>query len=149
MTTTLATFLVIHVLTGILGIGLHNVTLLHILKKVPDYVGIARLAWSAFVMYLISWGTSAYYYVTYYGTKVKPRILEGDTPFAHNFFMETKEHIFLVLPFVALSIALAVTYLKANPADDELRKKTAFLTLVAFVIGVAVAASGIFVSGSI
>ncbi|MEK7177151.1 MAG: hypothetical protein AAB719_02565 [Patescibacteria group bacterium] len=148
MTTTLATFLVVHVLTGVLGIGLHNVTLMHILKKTPDYASIMRLAWSAFVMYLISWGTSAYYYVTYYGTSVKPRILAGNAPFAHNFFMETKEHIFLVLPFVALSIALSVTYLKNNP-DDELRKKTAFLTLVAFVIGVAVAASGIFVSGSI
>ena len=69
-------------------------------------------------------------------------------PSAHTFFMETKEHIFLVLPFVAISIALCTTYLRVN-ADDGLRKSTALLTLVALVIGAVVAASGILVSGSI
>ena len=148
MTPTLATFLVIHVLSGVLGIGMHNVVLMHLLKKMPNYVFVSRLAWWAVVMFLISWTSSAYYYVTYYGANVKPRILAGERPFAHAFFMETKEHIFLILPFLAISIALSATYLRTN-ADDELRKKTAFLTLVAFIIGVVVAASGILVSGSI
>ena len=148
MTTTLATFLVIHVLSGIIGIGMHNIVLMHLVKKMPNYIFISRLAWSAVVMFLLSWVSSAYYYVTYYGASVKPRILAGETPAAHTFFMETKEHIFLVLPFLAISIALAITYLRTN-ADDELRKRTAFLTLVAFIIGVVVAASGILVSGSI
>lgn len=148
MTTTLATFLVIHVLAGVIGIGMHNVVLMHLLKRTPNYMFVSRLAWSAVVMFILSWASSAYYYVTYYGASVKPRILAGTTPAAHTFFMETKEHIFLVLPFLAISIALSATYLRAN-GDDELRKRTAFLTLVAFVIGVAVAASGILVSGSI
>ena len=69
-------------------------------------------------------------------------------PAAHSFFMEPKEHIFLVLPFVAISIALCTMYLRANP-DDGLRKGTALLTLVALGVGAATAASGIIVSGSI
>ncbi len=148
MTTTLAALLVIHVLSGIVAIGMHNVVLMHLLKKAPNYVFVSRLAWSSVALFILSWATSAYYYVTYYGSAVKPRILAGSIPAAHTFFMETKEHIFLVLPFVAISIALCTTYLRTNP-DDSLRKSTAFLTLVALAIGVAVAASGILVSGSI
>jgi hypothetical protein len=148
MTTTLAALLVAHVLAGVIAIGMHNVVLMHLLKKAPNYVFVSRLAWSAVALFALSWATSAYYYVTYYGSAVKPRILAGAMPSAHTFFMETKEHIFLVLPFVALSIALSTTYLRAN-ADDGLRRSTALLTLVALAIGIATAASGVLVSGSI
>ncbi|HEY4519643.1 MAG TPA: hypothetical protein VJH33_01220 [Candidatus Paceibacterota bacterium] len=148
MTTTLAALLIIHVLSGVVAIGMHNVVLMHLLKKAPNYVFVSRVAWSAVALFFLSWTTSAYYYVTYYGSAVKPRILAGATPVAHTFFMETKEHIFLLLPFVAISIALATTYLRAN-ADGRLRKSTAFLTFIALTIGITVAASGILVSGSI
>ena len=149
MTTALAALLITHVIVGIVAIGIHNVVLMHLLKKTPNYIFISRIAWSAVALFLLSWATSAYYYVTYYGTVVKPRILAGDMPSAHAFFMETKEHIFLLLPFVALSIALCASYLRAHPEDDGLRKSTALLTLVALLIGVATAVSGMFVSGSI
>ena len=148
MTPVLAALLITHVIGGIVAIGMHNVVIMHLLKHAPNYVFVSRLAWSAFILYLLSWSTSAYYYVTYYGIAVKPRILAGDTPWAHTFFMETKEHIFLILPFIALSIALATTYLRDHP-DDGLRKATALLTLVAFAIGVVTAAMGVIVSGSI
>ena len=148
MTIILAASLIVHVLGGVIAIGIHNVMLMHLLKKAPNYVFVSRLAWSAVALFLLSWATSAYYYVTYYGSAVKPRILAGAMPAAHAFFMETKEHIFLVLPFVAISIALCTMYLRANP-DDGLRKSTALLTLVALAIGVATAAAGILVSGSI
>ncbi len=148
MTVTLATLLITHVIGGIIAIGMHNVILMHLLKKTPNYIFLSRLAWSAFALFLLSWATSAYYYVTYYGTAVKPRILAGAAPFAHTFFMETKEHVFLLLPFVALSIALCVQYLRSNP-DDALRKSTALLTFVALGIGAATALSGMVTSGSI
>ena len=148
MTLTLAALLITHVLSGVVGIGMHNVVLMHLLKKAPNYLFVSRVAWSAVAMFLLSWATAAYYYVTYYGSVVKPRILAGTMPAAHTFFMETKEHIFLVLPFVAISIALCTMYLRANP-DDGLRKSTALLTLVALAVGTATAAAGILVSGSI
>lgn len=148
MTTTLAVLLIVHVLSGVIAIGMLNVVLMHLLRKAPNYVFVSRLAWSAVALFFLSWATSAYYYVTYYGSAVKPRILAGAMPVAHTFFMETKEHIFLVLPFIAVSIALCTTYLRSDP-DDGLRKSTALLTLVALTVGVAVAASGILVSGSI
>jgi hypothetical protein len=148
MTPTLATLLVTHVITGVVAIGMHNVILMHLLKRSPNYAFISRLAWSAVALFLISWATSAYYYITYYGSAVKPRILAGANPAAHAFFMETKEHIFLLLPFLAVSLALTVSYLRSNP-DDATRKAAALLAFVALTIGIATAASGIIVSGSI
>jgi hypothetical protein len=148
MTTTLASLLIVHVLSGIVAIGIHNVVLMHVLKKAPNYVFISRLAWAAVALFLLSWATSAYYYVTYYGKAVKPRILEGAFPAGHLFFMETKEHIFLILPFLALSIALCTSSLRSDP-DEGLRKSTALLTFVALTIGAVTAAMGIVVSGSL
>lgn len=148
MTAALATTLVIHVLSGVIAIGIHNVVLMHLLKKVPDYAFIARIAWASVVLFLLSWATSAYYYVTYYGSAVKPRILAGETPFAHTFLMEAKEHIFLLLPFMAISIALLAEYLRRQP-DDALRKSTALLTLTALALGVAITGAGIYISGAI
>lgn len=148
MTTTLATLLVVHVIGGVIAIGMHNVVLMHLLKKAPNYVFVSRVAWASVALFFLSWATSAYYYVTYYGSAVKPRILAGAIPAGHTFFMETKEHIFLIVPFLAISIALCATYLRLNP-EDGLRKSAALLTFVALVIGVATAASGMFVSGSI
>ena len=148
MTPLLATMLITHVIGGVIAIGIHNVALMHLLKKAPNYVFISRIAWAAVALYLLSWATSAYYYVTYYGTAVKPRILAGSLPAGHIFFMETKEHIFLVLPFLAISIALCTSYLRTTP-DDALRKSTVWLTLLAFCIGLATAAAGVLVSGSV
>lgn len=122
--------------------------MMHLLKKAPNYLFVSRVAWTAVVFFFLSWVSAAYYYVTYYGSAVKPRLLAGNLPIAHTFFMETKEHIFLILPFLAISIALSVSYLRSNP-DDTVRKYTAFLTLAALGIGTVVAVSGMIASGSI
>jgi len=40
--------------------------------------------------------------VEFYGSTVKPFIKEGPYPWAHKVVMETKEHVFLFLPFLGL-----------------------------------------------
>lgn len=147
MTPILATTLITHVIAGVIAIGMHNVVLMHLLKRAPNYGFVSRVAWGAAALFFLSWAASAYYYVTYYGTAVKPKILAGDMPWGHTFFMEAKEHVFLILPFMAISIALCVSYLRLYD-DDGLRKSTALLTFVALAIGSATAAAGIFVSGA-
>ena len=145
MTPILAAALITHVIVGIVGIGMHNVLLMHLLKHEPKYAFLEKLAWGAVFFYLVAWATSAYYYVTYYGTAVKPRILAGTTPIGHTFFMEAKEHVFLLLPFAAIAIAIAVSYLKRHP-DHSVRKSVAFLTLITLASSIFVAGAGIFVS---
>jgi len=63
----------------------------------------AVFMWLAFLI-------GGYWYVVFYKTD-KNIILKGPWPFAHNFFMETKEHLVIML-------LLLVTYLPIAAAND-------------------------------
>src|ERR1700682_2398496 len=65
---------------------------------------VASLATAGFIW--ASYLVGGYWYVTsYYADKA--RIVAGPWPFAHNFFMETKEHIFLLLLILATFLPIA------------------------------------------
>lgn len=49
-----------------------------------------------------AWIVGGFYYITQYGPLVKPVILNGPVPWAHEVITETKEHVFLFLPFLAI-----------------------------------------------
>ncbi len=60
---------------------------------------VAVLMWAAYLV-------GGYWYVVFYGPD-KAAILAGPWPFAHKFFMETKEHLFLILLLVATYLPIA------------------------------------------
>ena len=61
----------------------------------------ARVAVLLGTLFLVAaWLGGGYYYVSIYGSEVKPFIKEGPMPWAHGVAMETKEHVFLFLPFL-------------------------------------------------
>ena len=62
-------------------------------------VAAAALMWIAYVV-------GGYWYVLYYGAD-KALIKAGPWPFAHGFFMESKEHVFLSLLLVATFLPIA------------------------------------------
>jgi hypothetical protein len=63
----------------------------------------AKLAAGLGVVFLFSaWLAGGFYYVEFYGSGVKPLIKAGPFPWAHKVVMETKEHVFLFLPFLGL-----------------------------------------------
>ena len=66
--------------------------------------------WAAFLV-------AGYWYVYFYKTD-KAVILKGPWPFAHNFFMETKEHLVIIL-------LMLVTYLPIAAADNLAANKAA------------------------
>jgi hypothetical protein len=59
-------------------------------------------------------------YVAHYGSATKPVILKGPMPWAHALVMETKEHIALFIPIVALCASIALYHARregtASPA---------------------------------
>jgi len=73
--------------------------------------GIKRIKIAGYVQVFFTiigcWVVGGYNYLIDYGSKVKPVILSGSQPWAHQIIMETKEHIFIFLPI--LSILLAIT----------------------------------------
>ena len=62
-------------------------------------LAVACLIWASYVV-------GGYWYVTFYYAD-KARIVAGPWPFAHSVFMETKEHVFLMLLLLATFLPIA------------------------------------------
>ena len=97
---------------------------------------VAGLMWAAFVI-------GGYWYVTsYYADKA--RIVTGPWPFAHSFFMETKEHFFLILLLLATFLPIAA---RANLATSTgARNLVLWSAGLVVLLGLAMEGAGAFVS---
>jgi len=80
-----------------------------------------------------------YWYLHFYPAE-KAIVLAGPWPFAHNLFMETKEHLFFVTLILALYLPIAgADKLYANPAA---RKLVLCVTLLIVITGMAIEGAG-------
>jgi hypothetical protein len=71
---------------------------------------IRKMSWVAAAVMWLSFLIGGYWYVVFYKAD-KSIILKGPWPFAHNFVMETKEHLVIML-------LLLVTYLPIATANN-------------------------------
>lgn len=96
----------------------------------------AILMWLAYIV-------GGYWYVVYYGSE-KAIIKAGPWPFAHGFFMETKEHLFLMLLLLAtfLPIAAYGQVVKKQVVRDLVLWTSALVVLM----GLAMEGAGAFIS---
>jgi uncharacterized membrane protein YwaF len=80
-------------------------------------VALAIAMWAAYLI-------AGYWYIVYYPND-KALILKGPWPFAHNFFMETKEHFVIVLLLLATYLPIAA---QANLATNRVARKAVLWT---------------------
>jgi hypothetical protein len=101
----------------------------------------ASLATAGFIW--VSYVVGGYWYVTYYYAD-KARIVAGPWPFAHDFFMETKEHVFLGLLILATFLPIAAF----NHLASSKGARTLVLWSSASVVlmGLAMEGAGAFIS---
>lgn len=120
------------------------------LFRKPNPAGVRRAQWAAMAglaFVAASWVVGGYYYVNVYGAAVKSVIKEGPTPWAHLIFMETKEHVFLFLPFIgATATALAFTYGGRLTEDASARKGFLALAGLSVLMVFGVGAMGFIVT---
>ena len=104
-------------------------------------IHVASLAATGFIW--ASYLVGGYWYVTFYYAD-KARIMAGPWPFAHNFFMETKEHVFLGLLLLATFLSIAAF----NNLATSRGARTLVLWSAALVvlIGLAMEGAGAFIS---
>ena len=148
MSTLLATVLIAHIVLGLIGLAGVHFAYMQLIRRMPPYRLIEWASWSAVCMFFLSWASGAYYYVVHYGGAVKPRIVSGDAPWAHSVFMEAKEHVFILIPFLAIVFALAVRSLRAEEKPN-LKCVAQWTAALILSLGVFVAAAGILVSGGV
>lgn len=95
-----------------------------------------------------SWLTGGYYYVVYYGTLVKPIIKSGVAPWAHGIIMETKEHIFLFIIPLAVTV-LYLTLLEVGEIERlKLRRPALWLSGTVAGLGLLIGALGFVISAA-
>jgi len=133
-----------HPLFGVLGILAGVWVLVDALNVTPETEGrvrsvsllVAALIWLAYLF-------GGYWYVFSY-TPEKAIILKGPWPFAHAFFMETKEHAFFMLLLLATFLPIAARdNLAASPGARRLVCWTAVLVIG---LGLMMDGSGAFIS---
>jgi len=96
---------------------------------------------------LLSWIAGGAYYLTQYAIAVKPIINSGPSPWAHSIIMETKEHIFLFLPFIAFFIFVATTNLSQRLTDNKNERIGILMASgLLFLMGMSMAGMGYLIS---
>jgi len=150
MSSVLIVFLVLHIIFGTGGIVLMTAYLLLISKKNIEIKWLKVSSILAFLAFLASWIFGGFYYTSYYGKAVKPVILKGHFAWVHEILMETKEHVFLFIPFLSLVI-VAVTLAASGDLISDSKVKKALASLAFVVVGIAlfILILGIFVSGAV
>ena len=76
---------------------------------------IRRMSWAAAIVMWTAFLIGGYWYVFFYKAD-KTIILNGPWPFAHNFFMETKEHLVIMLLLLVTYLPIAAS---SNLAADR------------------------------
>src|SRR5512135_1346490 len=114
--------IIIHVVFGMFGLMTSLWCFVEGLNAGPVNEGrIKTSAMLTAVFIWFSWILGGMYYVPFYAASKKV-ILAGPMPSAHNFFMETKEHVFFMLLLLAtyLPIAARAQDMLTNKASRNL-----------------------------
>lgn len=138
----------IHALTGILSIFAFLLVFVELLGPTEKTIRRVRaFALLGAILIFTSWVAGGYHYVTSYGADVKPAIKEGSAPWIHGVIMETKEHVFLFLPFLAILATAMISNLDPDSLNSQ-KAKTSVLLLSGLIIllGLVIAGMGYLIS---
>ena len=92
---------------------------------------------------LVAWIAGGFYYITIYGADIKPVIKASDASWVHSIIMETKEHVFLFLPLLAiLTTSLISRFGRELMNNKEARTTVTLFSGLIFLLGFAIAGMG-------
>ena len=120
-------------------------------EVVADAGSIKRRAMAAIIGlggYLVTWIIGGYYYVKFYGPLVKPIIKAGNAPWAHLVAMEAKEHIFLFVIPISITILLLSRLDKEQLRSFGLRKPLIRLIMIVAGLGLSFGIMGFIISAA-
>jgi len=100
---------------------------------------IRRLSWAAAIFMWLAFLIGGYWYVVFYPAD-KAIILKGPWPFAHSYFMETKEH--LVIMLLLLTSYLPIAAVNDLAANQEARRLILWVLAVIALLGLMIEGHG-------
>lgn len=136
----------LHAMTGGLSILAFAWVAVELLRPQKDSIARAYIgAVLGLILLLTSWAMASYYYVTIYGPVVRP-LVKSEAAWAHDIGMESKEHIFLFMPFLAI---LQVYLLHAHGRRIEpVRKTIVAVALLLVFLGLVITFEGYLISAA-
>lgn len=139
-----------HVLFGSVGVILLYMVWRDSFKKLLNVKWLQYLSLAGAASFILAWITGGYYYLMYYGSAVKPVIKASAYPWAHSIVTEAKEHVFLLLPLLAVVVAM-MWWLLPNEIQQETKLKKAVTGLSGLIslLGIAIMLGGIVISGAV
>lgn len=141
--------LIAHDFLGLGAVILSYAVWMILMKQQPNILRAAKAAWWAFALTITSWITGGYYYVTRYGSAVKPVIKSGKYAWAHTIITELKEHIFLFLPVLMLVLAIVLWMQREQKKTDAgMLRALIVLAGVTALLGIAITLFGVVISGA-
>ena len=84
-------------------------------------------------MLFTSWFLGGTYYLTHYGNEVKKVILGGNFAWAHNVITETKEHVFIFIPILALFAFLLILSFPKWSTDNKIPRRPIYVICISIV----------------
>lgn len=141
--------IVFHAIVGFIGSLLFLLVAVELKRPIktrdPAYAKIHIASMLGTLAILISWVMGGYYYVTIYGNEVKPAVKSIES-WIHDIGMETKEHLFLFLPFLSMFV---VSVIRVYARDlENVRKVLMWTSLSIFLISVIIATEGFWITNA-
>ncbi|MCX5845510.1 MAG: hypothetical protein NTW12_04010 [Deltaproteobacteria bacterium] len=120
-----------HVALGVLGIMCVVALFVDVLNiNEGNIERIKKLSLAVAVLIVLAYLIGGYWYVVYYGHD-RDIIKAGQWPWAHNYFMEVKEHIFFVILLLGIYLPIAVY---RNVPLAEKQKRNLVLGIAALIV---------------
>ena len=138
----------LHLGFAIVGIDLFLWLLGEIRANVGSIARRTLIATGGLLAFAGSWIVGGYYYVVYYGPLVKPVIKAGSAPWAHGIAMEAKEHIFLFVFPLAVTMLLLSRLDASTLQSLNLKKPASLLALFLAGIGLLMGLLGFMISAA-
>lgn len=133
--------LMLHPTFGVLGILSAVWLFVEVINASESNVGRIKVAGVVLaVLIWLSYLVGGYWYVEFYYAD-KAIIKAGPWPFAHSFFMETKEHLFFTLLLISTYIPIAATNVRPM-TDKSARNLLLALAALVVLLGLAMEGSG-------
>jgi hypothetical protein len=112
--------MMVHVAFGVIGIMFAVALFVDVLNVNEGNIErIKKVSLAVAVLIVLAYIIGGYWYVVYYGHD-RDIIKAGQWPWAHNYFMEVKEHLFFVMLLLGIYLPIAV-YRNAPLMEKEKR----------------------------
>ena len=126
--------MMLHVALGVIGIMFAVALFVDVLNVNEGNIErIKKLSLAVAVLIVLAYIIGGYWYVVYYGHD-RDIIKAGQWPWAHNYFMEVKEHLFFVMLLLGIYLPIAV-YRNAPLMEKDKRCLVLWICALIVVLG--------------